>query len=93
MANKRVLVCGRNDLKLLGHRIQTLSAASRIGIQFYFVVTKFLEQHKTHQPTPSTALDRSSDGIELFLEVVNGTEGLDDFVPKRTVFQFTALST
>lgn len=46
---------------------------------------------RTHQPTPTTALNSSGGGIEFFLECINRSESLDNFFFQSTIGEFTTV--
>lgn len=49
-------------------------------------------EKRTYKPAPARTLETCGGGVELLLEVVDGTEGLNDGLLEGTVVQDTAVS-
>jgi len=51
-----------------------------------------IEEGYTNQPAPSAALDPKRASIELFLERVDSSKGLNDGILQGTLIELTAVS-
>lgn len=85
------MVCGGNDLDLLGGGVPALQYPKmNLSSPRRENRTEEMEA-RTYQPTPTTALNSSGGGIEFFLKFINRSESLDNFFFQSTIGEFTTV--
>jgi len=102
MSEERILVSSSDNLEDLVARVQTLMDGWMIRsgpitiiiktCKMQTTVTVIRRKKHTHEPSPAGALDPSSSGVKLLLQVINTAERLINGDLERASFQHAAVA-